>query len=185
MNRLQRALMIAGVGVLLSIPALVSYRIGVRTGKREAIDGLEARIDTIYRIKAITAQNSPVLSVRMLPSVPVVLAVHDTTVREVDSARIILDFVQKQHADPDGRFTAWVSGPQVAGYGPQLDSIRLTVPERVVTQTVIQERRIRPRYSVGIGVGYGLPFTTGAEIRPAPYIGVTLQYNLLSFGWKQ
>ena len=84
-----------------------------------------------------------------------------------DSVAVALPVEQKRYED--SLYTAWVSG-----FRPQLDSLRLHLPEitTTVTKTIV---RPSPRLSVGIqaGAGYGI-----VNRQPDVFIGIGLQYRL-------
>lgn len=71
---------------------------------------------------------------------------------------------------------------EVSGYLPSLDRIDIYSQERIVTQhkTQIVEVKRNARWGIGIQAGYGVCVTGGA-IKPAPYIGVGLSWNILTF----
>ena len=84
-----------------------------------------------------------------------------------DSIEVPVPIYQKRYED--SLYTAWVSG-----YRPNLDSIRLYLPEvqTTVTKTIVKPS---PLFSVGIqaGGGYGV-----INRKPDIYVGVGAQLNL-------
>ena len=84
-----------------------------------------------------------------------------------DSIDIPVPIYQKRYED--SLYTAWVSG-----YRPNLDSIRLYLPEvqTTITKTIVKPS---PLFSVGIqaGAGYGI-----INRNPDIYVGVGAQINL-------
>lgn len=83
-----------------------------------------------------------------------------------DSIEIPIPIYQKRYSD--SLYTAWVSG-----YEPNLDSIRLYMPEitTTITKTIVK----KPRLSFGIqaGAGYGI-----INRHPDVFIGVGGQWRL-------
>lgn len=65
----------------------------------------------------------------------------------------------------------------VSGYRPQLDSIVLFPPREVITEQIVVPCtvRVKPRFSIGLQIGYGTDFR-----RFSPYIGIGVQWNILS-----
>lgn len=88
----------------------------------------------------------------------------------MDSATVEIPITQKEYGDSTWR--AWVSG-----YGVQLDSIRVYPRREVVTVTQTMTRRVSKRWGVGLQAGYSWQRSSGWH----PYIGLGIQYNLLSF----
>lgn len=77
----------------------------------------------------------------------------------------------------DARYRA-----EVSGYQPSLDRIDIFTQTQVVTQNTAQVVRQKARWGIGISAGYGITInTTDQTFKPAPYIGVGIQYNLVSW----
>lgn len=77
----------------------------------------------------------------------------------------------------DARYRA-----EVSGYQPSLDRIDIFAQSQVVTQSTAQVVRQKTRWGIGISAGYGVAInTTDQTFKPAPYIGVGIQYNLVSW----
>lgn len=63
---------------------------------------------------------------------------------------------------------------EVSGYQPSLDRIDIFTQSQVVKR--------KTRWGIGISAGYGVAInTTDQTFKPAPYIGVGLQYNIVSW----
>lgn len=180
--RVREILLTLALCLLLAL-AFVS---GHTIGRKSSISGAKVQYDTTIHYVPITSRMAPVVSQRALPSIPTFIYYVDTLTQEVDSLGIALEFVQRVQRDSAGLYTAYVSGPMVGNYGPKMDSIEFSIPERVITktETFVQEKKMRPRYSLGVSVGYGIPFYIADEVRPCPYIGISVNYNLLNFGYR-
>lgn len=77
----------------------------------------------------------------------------------------------------DARYRA-----EVSGYQPSLDRIDIFTQSQVVTQNTTQVVKQKTRWGIGISAGYGVAInTTEQTFKPAPYIGVGIQYNLVSW----
>lgn len=77
----------------------------------------------------------------------------------------------------DARYRA-----EVSGYQPSLDRIDIFAQTQVVTQNTAQVVRQKTRWGIGISAGYGVAINTAEQaFKPAPYIGVGIQYNLVSW----
>ena len=71
---------------------------------------------------------------------------------------------------------------EVSGYQPSLDRIDIFTQSQVITQNTAQVVKRKTRWSLGISAGYGVAInTTEQTFKPAPYIGVGIQYNLVSW----
>ena len=71
---------------------------------------------------------------------------------------------------------------EVSGYQPSLDRIDIFAQTQVVTKDVAQVVKRKTRWGIGISAGYGIAInTTEQTFKPAPYIGVGIQYNLVSW----
>lgn len=83
-----------------------------------------------------------------------------------DSMEVAIPIVQKRYED--SLYTAWVSG-----FRPNLDSIRLHMPEVMTTVTKYVEKPAK-RLAIGpsIGVGYGI-----INGKPDIWAGVTVTWN--------
>lgn len=64
----------------------------------------------------------------------------------------------------------------VEGWRPELVRLDLFPEQKIVTNSVYQTVKKKPRFGVGIQAGYGY-----SREGPSPYIGIGLQYNILTF----
>lgn len=77
----------------------------------------------------------------------------------------------------DARYRA-----EVSGYQPSLDRIDIFTQTQVLTTDVTQVVKRKTRWGLGISAGYGVAINVADQaFRPAPYIGVGIQYNLVSW----
>lgn len=77
----------------------------------------------------------------------------------------------------DSRYRA-----EVSGYQPSLDRIDIFTQTKVVTQNTAQVVKQKTRWGIGISAGYGLAINAhDYAFTPAPYIGIGIQYNLISW----
>lgn len=137
--------------------------------------------DTIYRTVPMRLPGAPQIAERTLARIPLLCFVHDTTVEAmpVDTAAIILEYVQSIQQDTAGRYTAFVSGYKYDGVGPRLDSLHLNIPERIITETIrVPVPEVR-RWGIGIQAGYGIALQD--PLKASPYIGIGVSYNILSW----
>ena len=66
-----------------------------------------------------------------------------------------------------------------SGILPQIDSVQHYITERIVTKEVTIQVKKPCRWGIGVHAGYGVQL--GDPIRTAPYIGVGVSYNILSW----
>lgn len=104
----------------------------------------------------------------------------DTTrilIRELVHDTVAVYLPRETKVYEDARYRA-----EVSGYQPSLDRIDIFTQSKVVTQNTAQVVKQKTRWGVGISAGYGVAInTTDQTFKPAPYIGVGIQYNLVSW----
>ena len=153
-----------GVWILLALLLVsVSLNIGLLTREPETLTRVEH--DTIWRDSIIREPLVRDSIVKRIVYVKVPHYLNGDTVN--DSIEVPVPIVQKRYED--SLYTAWVSG-----FRPNLDSLRLHLPEitTTITKTITKPA---PRLSVGIqtGAGFGI-INRQADI----YVGIGAQYNI-------
>lgn len=126
----------------------------------------ELKIDTITH-NQVNVRDSVVVSYMTVKRHQTADSVKN--LQKEDDDDIVLSVVQI-HCTDDSTYDAWVSG-----VNPRIDSFRVynrTLTETVTTEIVKTSTKTKPRWGVGIQAGYGTP---------GPYVGVGIQYNILSF----
>ena len=94
------------------------------------------------------------------------------TIRLNDTTYITLPITQKEYKK-DSLYRVLVSG-----YKPNLDLIE--VYPKTITQTITNTVYKKPtKFGIGFSAGYGIGLSNPAK--PAPFIGVSLNYNLIRF----
>ena len=157
------------ITVITAAVVSFSYRIGCRDGRIEATRGDVERVDTMYIFDTIT-QYRPIVEERIkLQEVPV--PVTDTLWLR-DTLFVILE--KEQVIWEDSLSKIYASGIQ-----PQIDSVHHYITERIVTIELTKVVKKPCRWGIGINAGYGIQF--GQEIKASPYIGVGVNYNILSW----
>ena len=155
--------------VVFVMAMILSYLIGRRDGYNLAVGAQNERVDTLYIRDTIT-QYKPILEERVILK-KVRVPVTDT-LRIRDTLYISMDREQVVWQDSLSRVYA-------SGISPQIDSVEHYITERIVTKEVTMQVKKPCRWGVGVQVGYGVQF--GEQVRTAPYIGVGVSYNLLSW----
>ena len=168
---MRQALLIAASVLLLAL-AFVAGRV---TGRKAAISGLKPEVVEIYHRDTIRV-NTPVY-VRSYARVTdtLLVAVRDTIVRH-DTAFIALPREVREYRD-----TNYFA--RVTGYRPELEYIETYNAEKMVTATIVQEKKLKPRYSLGVTAGYGFTLD-GNEVQGIPYLGIGVTANICSWGYK-
>lgn len=85
-----------------------------------------------------------------------------------DSADVLIPITEKEYRTDDYRIV-------ISGYRPQLVSAEFY--RRTLTGVVNAPPQKRKRWGIGLSAGYGIGLSGKAE----PFIGVTLNYNLLQW----
>lgn len=149
----------------------ISYLIGRRDGRKAANLGDSVKVDTLVVFDTIT-QYEPIVEERIkLEKILVPVAKTDTLWMH-DTLLVYLEREQLVWQDSLSRIYA-------SGIFPQIDSVEHFVKDRIVT---IEKSRVVPkpcRWSIGIQAGYGV--TISGSVKAAPYLGIGVSYNLLSW----
>ena len=150
--------------LVLTVVVILLYR-GRRQQANEGTTDTVVVTRTEYRDTVIY---QPVLTTSTMTEKVVTLHYVTDTVR-LPGDTITMEVPVEQKRYDDSLYTAYVSG-----YRPQLDSIRLHLPN-TITETTITQRIAPPRLSIGIqtGAGYGI-----INHKPDIYLGIGAQWRL-------
>lgn len=127
---------VAGVAAGLLLPRLCPFlrperEVVTRTGTLTVRD---TTVDRKPDVAEIMADSLLFLKVPSFPELPDIAFLPDTVYMR-DTVYVPARWVQRRYDRPDYR--AWVSGYQIAGRGPQLDSIQVYPETRYVTRDII------------------------------------------------
>lgn len=152
--------------------ALLALAFGLGRYTAEPVRIVEARVqrDTLVIRDTITHYEPRYIErhTRDTIRIPIPELVHDTVAVYLPRETKIYE---------DVRYRA-----EVSGYQPSLDRIDIFTQTQVVTKDVTQVVKQKTRWGIGISAGYGVAInTTDQTFKPAPYIGVGIQYNLVSW----
>lgn len=152
------------IGLVLVV---VAFLFGRMTAERPEISE-KTQIDTLY-VRDTFTREKPVFT-RIYTRDSIYITLRDTIKDTIWLPREVKVY-------EDSLYRA-----EVSGYQPSLDMIEIYQRERVVTidKTEIVRVKQPSRWGVGIQVGYG-GCVTGGAFKPAPYIGVGVSWNLLTF----
>lgn len=149
---------------------VLSFGLGRYTAKPETILEERERIDTLVIRDTFTHYVPQYVHrhTRDTIRVPIRETIHDT---------VAVYLPRETRVYEDARYRA-----EVSGYEPSLDRIDIFTQTQVVTKDVTQVVKQKTRWGLGISAGYGVTInTTDQTFRPAPYIGVGIHYNLISW----
>jgi hypothetical protein len=126
-------------------------------------------VDTLFIYDTIT-QYEPIIEERVV--LEKVLVPGADTLWKHDTMYVYLEREQVVWKDSLSRVYA-------SGILPQIDSVQHFITERVVTRELTQVVKKPCKWGLGIHAGYGIQL--GDQIRTAPYVGIGVSYNLLSW----
>lgn len=142
-------------------------------GKKYALNRLvlpqKERVDTLVIFDTIVAEK-PILKEKRV--VERILVPVTDTLRVRDTLYLYAEREQIHWKDS-------LSDVYASGIDVEVDSVLHYVPQRIITKERDVIVKVKPRWSLGIHAGYGIQ--VGDQISHAPYVGVGLSYNLLSW----
>ena len=145
--------------------------IGYKYGFNSAVRGETESVDTTY-VHDTIIQYEPILEERVVYKREYVPVPVTDTLWKHDTLYVSLDHEQVVWKDSLSRVYA-------SGILPQIDSVQHYITERIVTKEVTIHVKKPCRWGVGVHAGYGVQL--GDQVRTAPYIGVGVSYNILSW----
>lgn len=160
--------------VVLMAAFVLSFGLGRYTAKPETILEERERIDTLVIRDTITHHVPHYVYKHTRDTIRVPVPVPGP---EPERDTIYVNLPRETKVYEDARYRA-----EVSGYQPSLDRIDIYTQTQVVTKDVTQVVKQKTRWGLGISAGYGVTInTTDQTFRPAPYIGVGIHYNLISW----
>lgn len=156
--------------IVLMAAFILSFGLGRYTAKPETILEEHERIDTLVIRDTLTHYVPQYVHrhTRDTIRVPIRETIHDT---------VAVYLPRETRVYEDARYRA-----EVSGYQPSLDRIDIYTKTEVVTKDVTQVVKRKTRWGLGLSAGYGVTInTTDQTFKPAPYIGVGIHYNLISW----
>lgn len=116
------------------------------------------------------------IKVPALPELPDITFISDT-VHIKDTVYVPVRWVQNKYETPD--YQAWVSGYEINGKRPQLDSVMVFPETRYITKEMTSAPKPK-RWGVGLQAGLGVSLPAGKP-QLTPYIGIGISYNFVRF----
>ena len=155
----------------IAFAVVCPFLCGVQCGRNLVEKDIVEKVDTMY-VRDTIVQYEPILEERIVIKKEYVPVVQQDTIWSQDTLYVAMDREQVVWQDSLSRVYA-------SGIFPQIDSVEHYITERIVTKEVTMQVKKPCRWGVGVQVGYGVQF--GEQVRTAPYIGVGVSYNLLSW----
>ena len=152
------------LALLVLVP--VGFLAGRCTAPQPPVEPQSRDTVIVTHYDTITREKPVYIAKKVVDTVVDTLRLHDT---------LFLALEREQRTYGDTTYTAWVSGVE-----PALDSIRIRQSVRCVTVTERVPIEVSRRWSLGISAGYGAVVQQGG-VTLAPYIGIGVSYNLLSW----
>ena len=148
------------------VALILAFAMGRNTAPEVIIKEGKVQIDTLYICDTIT-QEMPVYRTKIVRDT-ITIIVHD-------SIPVYLPRETKIYEDSLYR-------AEVSGVFPSLDRIDIYQRKEVVTMQVEKEVLVpvKQKWGIGIQAGYGA-YLYQQTIRTAPYIGVGITYNIISW----
>ena len=156
--------------LVLMAAFILSFGLGRYTAKPETILEERERIDTLVIRDTLTHYVPQYVNrhTRDTIRIPIRETIHDT---------VAVYLPRETRVYEDARYRA-----EVSGYQPSLDRIDIYTKTEVVTKDVTQVVKKKTRWGLGLSAGYGVTInTTDQTFKPAPYLGVGIHYNLISW----
>lgn len=148
---------------------LCSFLIGYGCGQNQPTINEVEKVDTLFVCDTIT-QYEPILEERVVLE-KIFVPVTDTLWKH-DTLFVYLEKEQVVWQDSLSRVYA-------SGIMPQIDSVQHFISERIVTRELTKVVKKPCKWGIGIHAGYGIQL--GEQLRTAPYVGVGVSYNILSW----
>ena len=155
----------------IAFALVISFLCGVQCDRRLMQRSVVESVDTIYVHDTIMV-TEPIIEQRTVIKKEYIPVVRQDTLWMRDTLYVAMDREQVVWQDSMSRVYA-------SGILPQIDSVQHYITERIVTKEVTMQVKKPCRWGVGIHAGYGLHI--GKEVSAAPYIGVGISYNILSW----
>ena len=156
--------------VVLMAAFILSFGLGRYTAKPETILEERERIDTLVIRDTLTHYVPQYVHRHTRDTIRI-------PIRETIRDTVAVYLPRETRVYEDARYRA-----EVSGYQPSLDRIDIYTKTEVVTKDVTQVVKRKTRWGLGLSAGYGVTInTTDQTFKPAPYIGVGIHYNLISW----
>lgn len=167
-----RKILVAISGALTSL--VVAVVLSFVAGQRHALNRLvlsqEPKVDTLFIRDTIMSDDPVYITKTKIDSIPYPVPVRDT-LWKTDTVWLQKEQVMWQ----DSLSRVYASGVSV-----EIDSVLHFVSTKIITKERDVIVKVKPKWSIGVHAGYGA-FAKNGQISAAPYVGVGVSYNILSW----
>lgn len=158
------------VSAVVFLALILSFVAGQRDALNRLVLPQEPKVDTLF-IRDTIMSNDPVyITKTKIDSIPYPVPVRDT-LWKTDTVWLQKEQVMWQ----DSLSRVYASGVSV-----EIDSVLHFVSTNIITKERDVMIKVKPKWSIGVHAGYGA-FAKNGQISAAPYVGVGVSYNILSW----
>lgn len=165
-----KKILIAGAVMVATLA--VSFVVGQRHAQKRLILPQKERVDTLVIYETKLVEKPVFVEKKVVEKVPVPVPVSDTVMVH-DTIYVYMDREQVHWQDS-------LSDVYASGYDVQVDSVRHNIQTQVITKERDVIVKVKPKWSLGIHVGYGATFQNG-QFAHMPYVGAGVSYNIISW----
>ena len=158
------------VSAVVFLALILSFVAGQRDALNRLVLPQEERVDTLVIYDTIVSE-MPVFKEKKVIE-KVLVPVRDT-IRVKDTLFVYAEREQIHWKDS-------LSDVYASGIGVNVDSVRHYISVQVITKEKDVVVKMKPKWSIGVHAGYGA-FAKNGQISAAPYVGVGISYNILSW----
>lgn len=158
------------LAIVGAVICILGYYMGQKTGRNAQICNFPAKTDTLIVRDTIMTEKPVYLTKRTIDTLLVPYHLRDTT-KMVERDTVYIPLPREQVTWQDEWAKVYASGIY-----PQIDSVQHFITEKTIVRNVVK----KTKWSIGVQAGYGFALQDKA-IRQTPYIGLGVQYNLLSW----
>lgn len=158
------------VSAVVFLASILSFVAGQRDALNRLVLPQGERVDTLVVYDTIVSE-MPVFKEKKVIE-KVLVPVRDT-IRVKDTLFVYAEREQIHWKDS-------LSDVYASGIGVNVDSVRHYIPMQVITKEKDVFVKVKPKWSIGVHAGYGA-FAKNGQISAAPYVGVGVSYNILSW----
>lgn len=166
-NYKQMLLSVAKVALIV----VIAFGAGQKHALKRLILPQKEREDTLIVYETKLVEKPVFVENKVVEKVPVPVPVSDTMVVH-DTIYVYMNREQVHWQDS-------MSDVYASGYDVQVDSVRHNIQTQVITKERDVVVKVKPKWSIGVHAGYGIAIS--GQVRTAPYVGVGITYNLLSW----
>lgn len=158
------------VSAVVFLALILSFVAGQRDALNRLVLPQGERVDTLVVYDTIVSE-MPVFKEKKVIE-KVLVPVRDT-IRVKDTLFVYAE--REQIHWKDSLSDVYASGIEV-----NVDSVRHYIPMQIITKEKDVSVKVKPKWSIGVHAGYGA-FAKNGQISAAPYVGIGVSYNILSW----